>query len=138
MPEVEMKAERDENIDSDTAPDAHVSKTIAPRRVLGLGFSGALKLKGHNSGVSHQLARTNYMHGLVIPHLIIALGLDVLALELDEVVKDGGVDVFRVNDTVKAEATIRNIFLSLPMQSDQLLVQVRRLSNINLGGKLEG
>jgi len=53
------------------------------------------------------------MHGLVIPHLIIALGLDVLALELDEVAEDSGVDVLRVGYVCDTEATFRNTFLSL-------------------------
>ena len=103
-PEVELKGEGDEEVDAESACEAPVGKALAPRLVLLLGHFGEGQLHLHDGGVGHSSARAHLVHGVVGPDLVVALGLDGLGLELEEIVEDARVDVLGVDEACCTEA----------------------------------
>ena len=103
-PEVEHEGECDEVVDEKRACEAPVGKALAPRLILLLGHFGEGQLHLHDGGVGHSSPRAHLVHGVVGPDLVVALGLDGLGLELEEIVEDARVDVLGVDEACGAEA----------------------------------
>ena len=113
LPEVELKGESDEEVDSERASDAHVGECLfaAPCVVLGLGPGSIRLLFGKHFGVIKELVRRGAEHVYFVavfglPQLVVGLGCDALGGVILVVGEVGARDVLGVEERRCTKATL--------------------------------